>query len=819
MKKFLLSLSAVLLAIPAFFAQQEGSSPSDNADSKAVVATRAAVGTIKPTSTSPSLNQQVIPISPLSVISFTFNQQQNGIYQIFRTEHPTLELKKDGDVVQTISTESNEKVTLNRNNPNQLDIYIEPVSAPGEYSITLPADFIRLDNNGGGVMGSEETEVETDPAKLQNAEYTLKFSIVDVVIGTVNPTPGEVEIDQLKTVTITYPEGTVISANSSFNSISFAPFLYFKDETWVEDEENPESRPIKQLTKYDVSFSDNVVTLTAVSPSAISDEVNNQLTKYDYITIPAGAWLVNGDPTPSIIYQKYTIKDASGSEGKDDKPELSPAADKEVASTSLKNVTITYPDSWTFNAYSKTSNPLGKKEGFIVGSLRATPSETSTEGTNVGDFILQSVNETDHTLILQYSDSGTPLKELESGYYCIMITGNMFVLPNKSKNTTLYFPGYTITKSLEDPEVNTSYSIGGPMVGTSFAYNADFAFAYDADTQTWTKTVVVDDTNKGKYFSIYNNLNVELNYNTAIISGAVPAEELFTQRSSMRITTPGEYTFIITEKNTTPRMEVRVATVETTSWTLEGVSPVSTEQKGDTYTWNIDKIDRNTTFKFASTTGDVTQYWGTSYEPETGYDYDLEPGKDVTLSKDYEDVVFTLNTASKTFTFSGTEVVAEDGTGKYSVGGPLFGTAWEYNAEDLFDYDATTNTWKKTLNITGNGGYFNIYAKSNPKKGLCYKDNNTISGPRDTAELAFYDQGIRISKAGTYYLEITENGNGIYLTVSDKEISTGVEAIDIDNAEAIEIYTLSGVRVDTENILPGLYIVVSNGKASKKYIR
>lgn len=89
--------------------------------------------------------------------------------------------------------------------------------------------------------------------------------------------------------------------------------------------------------------------------------------------------------------------------------------------------------------------------------------------------------------------------------------------------------------------------------------------------------------------------------------------------------------------------------------------------------------------------------------------------------------------------------------------------------------------------------------------------------------------GVDLTDASTLDLHISKNGqsnstlsssnSGITpIALSFSEITTGVDAIENEEG-VVEVYTLSGVKVETENLEPGLYIVVKNGKASKQLVK
>ncbi len=59
----------------------------------------------------------------------------------------------------------------------------------------------------------------------------------------------------------------------------------------------------------------------------------------------------------------------------------------------------------------------------------------------------------------------------------------------------------------------------------------------------------------------------------------------------------------------------------------------------------------------------------------------------------------------------------------------------------------------------------------------------------------------------------------VYVFMSASNVSTGVDSIDADEAGVAEYYNLNGVKVNVENLTPGLYIVRQGSKVSKQVIR
>lgn len=426
-----------------------------------------AVGTLSPSSTVPAANEQLTLISPLTQISFTFRQKEDGIDRLARSEDLSLSLKRNGVPVQTISTTDRTRVFLNPKDPTQLDIILDPVSEAGEYSLTLPADFVTLSGESGGAIGGgNDGGAETDLSKLQNAEYTLTFTVLKTAPFTINPEPGEVKIDDLKVVRITYPEDAVITENTQS---TLSPALYYYNAVPMIDEDGVATYTREKHTAYTISVEANVVTLNAVTPEGITDIANNQDTRYYYLYVPVGLWTIDYDGSsernPEMTFERYTIEKEEIIDT--NTVNITPDNSKAILSTALQTVVVSWPETYTFNSWS-ARNPMGKKVGYTVGYLRQTESLTDTEGTSAGQYKITEIDTETRTMTLQL-DADASL--LVTGNYCIMLSNNIFVLPDNTKNQNMYFPGYEVenTTGIETPVAESEsfdlYNLQGICVG------------------------------------------------------------------------------------------------------------------------------------------------------------------------------------------------------------------------------------------------------------------------------------------------------------------------------------------------------------------
>lgn len=426
------------------------------------------VGTLLPTATVPTVNEKLTLMSPLTTLSFIFRQKEDGIDHLSRSEELSLVLKRNGEPVQTIPTTDRSRVFLNAKDPTQLDIVLDPVSQDGEYSITLPADFITLSGESGGAIGGgSDGGTETDLSKLKNAEYTLSFTILKTAPFTITPEPGEVKIDDLSVVKISYPEGTVVTKNSQG---SLAPALYYYNAVPMIDGDGNVTYTREQRTTYSISVNANVVTLTSVNPQGITDIADNQSLRYYYLTVPAGLWTIDYDGSvnsnPNMTFERYTIKKEEIIDT--NTVNITPSATSSVIASNLQSIEVSWPDTYSFNSWT-ARNPMGKRVGYIVGYLRQTASATDIEGTAAGQYKITEINIDARTMTLELDSDATLLPD---GYYCIMLGNNIFVLPNNTKNQNMYFPGYdvkTSTTGIQAPAAESEsfdlYTIQGVCVG------------------------------------------------------------------------------------------------------------------------------------------------------------------------------------------------------------------------------------------------------------------------------------------------------------------------------------------------------------------
>lgn len=188
---------------------------------------------------------------------------------------------KNDEVLETINVKADQAKTTRKRqialNPkvngatwdNAFSIKLSsPASEPASYKVEIP-DYIL-----GGVAFSENGD-----AGQYNPAYTLNFTVKKALPITWGPVAGDVSVTGLNTVTITYPEGTVVAKNASGAAPQLWHFATGTDS---------------QTGTYSVSCADNVVTLTLAS-GEVEPTSQNITQNYYHIVVPAGGWTITSD--------------------------------------------------------------------------------------------------------------------------------------------------------------------------------------------------------------------------------------------------------------------------------------------------------------------------------------------------------------------------------------------------------------------------------------------------------------------------------------------------------------------------------------------
>lgn len=442
--------------ISAYFAGDDRFAPASASCKVTVVANSIAPGTVQPVKTVPAMGTKIASFNPISLFTITYPSMGNdGIEAVDRADNVYIRILKDGEVYKKIPTTDRSAFYISNNNYSEINLRIDPISEIGKYTLVIPANILTFDISAGSVVGGDDSTADKTPEQIyqmsHNATLTLNFEIVFEPSYTISPAPGSVTAEELSDVTITYPEGTMLIENSG-SILNTTPTLYFIDTTINEGEEITDEdgngtgvflHQKKLISTYTVVLEDNKVLLHLDDSSDIATSPANTQVKWYYILIPQGSWTASYEgkdyPVMATTIEKYAVIDEQAGDN-NDKPALTIGEKCPVTSDELSVLKLTYPADYTFNEWS-ASNPMGKKEGFQIGSLRKVETAEATYGTTIGNYTLTNVDTANRVLTLEINNGA--LQSLSDGIYCVALNTNLFVLPDKSKSSFIYFTGYT----------------------------------------------------------------------------------------------------------------------------------------------------------------------------------------------------------------------------------------------------------------------------------------------------------------------------------------------------------------------------------------
>ncbi len=67
---------------------------------------------------------------------------------------------------------------------------------------------------------------------------------------------------------------------------------------------------------------------------------------------------------------------------------------------------------------------------------------------------------------------------------------------------------------------------------------------------------------------------------------------------------------------------------------------------------------------------------------------------------------------------------------------------------------------------------------------------------------------------------LNEEGTPIYVTFTTNPVTSGITDITVDNSNApVEFYNLQGVRVNADNLTPGIYVRRQGSQVSKVLVK
>lgn len=275
--------------------------------------------------TIPAQDAKVPTTEPVTTIIFQTDDNTDMGININRAGGDII-VKKDGVQIQVISCSEVSAVKQQPSWPGNLQVTLStPLSEPGLYTVELPASVLSSEG-----FGSEGSTSGTAGA------YTLNFEIVPAINYQILPAPGKVGVGELNTITLTYPEGAVVSAGTATTKVQ----LFNYNPAGLEAvEEGQTSEKYALLSDYTLSVSGNVATLTANNPDAI---VIGPAKNCQYVLrLPQDLLKVNYEGKEYVStakeYSNYSVSDITLSMFKF-KPELNSAT--AISAEQLKTIKV-----------------------------------------------------------------------------------------------------------------------------------------------------------------------------------------------------------------------------------------------------------------------------------------------------------------------------------------------------------------------------------------------------------------------------------------------------------------------------------------------
>lgn len=419
-------------------------------------------GKVTPVKTIPATGGIVSTSAALEKIVITFPPKgDDGIDAVDRSEGVYLTLSRGDQVIDRIPTSDRSRFYISANNYSEMNVIIPKITETGHYTLKVPANIITFQLRDSMAVGADDgNEEELTPQEeyqlTHNAELNIYFDVIYTPDFSISPAVGRVKAEELRQIVLTYPEGTVVEQSTDAMSTLVGPALYYFDEAVIEGQEvldadgNGTGVYMHQKTRisdYGVTYEGNKVILDMTDNTEVNPSPANTTVKYYYVAIPKGYWIAkyNGISYPVLgqNIEKYSVIDETIPDiNTEEAPHLQVPENSEVSLEEMSILKLSYPETYTFNAWSE-SNPMGKKIGYAVGSLRKVADASETYGTVVGDYILTDIDEQERVLTLALTDKNDA--EIEKGIYCVGIGTNLFELADKSKSGLIYFKGFDIT--------------------------------------------------------------------------------------------------------------------------------------------------------------------------------------------------------------------------------------------------------------------------------------------------------------------------------------------------------------------------------------
>lgn len=396
-------------------------------------------GKMRPASTEPAAGVQIPSNWGISSVSFVFPGGGDMGIEEFTPQNKIATITRNDEEILSIDLNNLNNLSISPKNPNCLILSFPKQTIAGEYTVSIPGGLVKMAENTGMLMPDQEDEpAEDDEIARINSPYSVTFSIVESPDFKILPSTGSLKPDQLHTVTIIYPEGSVIVRNPD---VEILPALNLFHGSHSDEETDS-----AYITDYSVSIENNKVILTANNPDSIVPVEGNASANWDFLSFPEGCWTVTLDgkdyPNPAFKVERYNVTVTLASDFF-----ISPAADSKdyFKPMDLKNVTLRYPEDWKLNGKFKKGSAIGYLRQAGVGEEYIN----AISGYLAGEYIITDIDKEDRLVSFRLKENAGNTYEgnpdlLESGYYAISINAGVFN-QGTAKNNTFAYPGYLLS--------------------------------------------------------------------------------------------------------------------------------------------------------------------------------------------------------------------------------------------------------------------------------------------------------------------------------------------------------------------------------------
>lgn len=284
---------------------------------------------------------------------------------------------KDGVPYETISAASGQ-IARDRLYTHRFNVKLAtPIKEEGNYTIEVPQGMFTLGHN-----------LDSNTYYMNDAA-TVNFKVEAQVEYSVFPAQNSnVLKNALAHVTITYPEGSVVTINPNATGVA----VLNNNNPSVEADGNP----ITPLTEYTITGNGNVVTLTAKDPSAIKVTNNTIDRLWDEIQIAGNLWTITKDGkdyvNPEMTLGKYGV--------------IAVSADIFTTTPALNSAeAIPAADMFELKLHSEVALEPAKVLGATTIANLKVPNGTSSK--NVITYRLKEISEDGKTITLEAGAKGT----------------------------------------------------------------------------------------------------------------------------------------------------------------------------------------------------------------------------------------------------------------------------------------------------------------------------------------------------------------------------------------------------------------------------